>query len=122
MSLQPRDTLLLRLRAALAAAMKTRDATAVGTLRSAPGAIDNAGAVAVVPPCSGGVIAGAVTGIGAGEAARRQVTESSITDIVRTEVADREAAAIDYERLGRHEPAARLRAEAAVLVAHLDVD
>jgi uncharacterized protein YqeY len=39
--------------------------------------------------------------------------------IVRSEVADREAAALEYDRAGRPERAEALRAEAQVLSSHL---
>src|SRR5262245_1831305 len=91
-----------RLRGALPGALKARDRVAVAALRSALGAIDNAQAVEAPPaPLSGGVIAGAVTGLGAGEAPRRELSECDIAAIVRGEVADRRAAAEDYERAGR---------------------
>src|SRR2546421_1109786 len=66
-----------RLREALRAAMKARDLTAVAALRMTLGAIDNAEAVDVsdAPSPKGGVIAGAVTGLGAGEATRRSLSE-----------------------------------------------
>ena len=41
-------------------------------------------------------------------------------EIVRVEIADRETAAAGYERAGQLERAERLRAEAKVLLAHLD--
>jgi uncharacterized protein YqeY len=64
------------------------------------------------------VIAGAVAG-GAGEAARRDLSEPETAAIVRAEVADRRSAAADYERAGRPDRAARLTAEADTLAAHL---
>ena len=117
------EPLRLRLRVALAAAMKARDAAAVAALRSALGAIDNAEAI-VPPPASratSGVIAGAVTGHGAGEMARHDLSETCIAEIVRAEVADRQTAAAEYEGLGRGDHATRLRAEAAALSVILDL-
>jgi uncharacterized protein len=109
-----------RLRRALPPALKARDQAAVAALRSALAAIDNAQAVEAPPaPRSGGVVAGAVTGLGAGDAPRRQLSESDIAVIVRAEVADRRAAAADYARAGQVDAAARLTAEADVLAAHL---
>jgi uncharacterized protein YqeY len=70
-------------------------------------------------PRSGGVVAGAVTGLGAGDAPRRELFEADIVAVVRAEVADRRAAAADYERAGQVDAAARLTAEADVLAAHL---
>jgi uncharacterized protein YqeY len=105
-----------RLRGALPPALKARDQVAVAALRSALAAIDNAQAVEAPPaPRLGGVVAGAVPGLGAGEAPRRELSEDDIVAIVRAEVADRLAAAADYERAGRVDAAVRLRAEADVL-------
>lgn len=109
-----------RLRRALPPALKARDRAAAAALRSALAAIDNAQAVEVSPaPRSGGVIAGALTGLGAGDAPRRELSEDDVAAIVRAEVADRRAAAADYERAGRLDAAARLTAEADALTAHL---
>jgi uncharacterized protein YqeY len=109
-----------RLRGALPPALKARDRVAVAALRSALAAIDNAQAVEAPPaPPFGGVVAGAVTGLGAGEAPRRELSEDDIVAIVRAEVADRLAAAADYERAARFDAAARLTAEAGVLAALL---
>jgi uncharacterized protein len=102
--------------------MKARDPAAVAALRSALAAIDNAEAVEVrhaPTSSSGGVIPGAVAGLGAGEAARRDLSEPEVAAIVRAEVVDRRSAAAEYERAGRPDRAARLTAEADVLDAHL---
>jgi uncharacterized protein YqeY len=101
--------------------MKARDHVALAALRSALAAIDNAEAVARprAPEPRGGVIAKAAAGLGAGEAVRLELSDSQITDIVRAEVADRRLAATGYERAGRPDDAARLMAEADVLMAHL---
>jgi hypothetical protein len=111
-----------RLRAALKAAMKARDAVAVAALRSALAAVGNAEAVAPAggpAPLTDGVIAGAVAGVGATEAARRELTDDEVAAIVRAEVDDRRAAAADYEAAGHPDRAARLSAEADALDAHL---
>jgi uncharacterized protein YqeY len=110
-----------RLRQALVVAMKGRDSMAIAALRTTLGAIDNAEAVDIPerPVQTGGPIAGAVVGHGAGEAPRRELSEGQIRALVRGEVADRESAAADYERLGRHDEANRLRTESAVLIALL---
>ena len=104
-----------RLRAALPTAMKARDGAAVTALRSALAAVENAAAVA--PQVSEfGLPA---LGVGATEVERRSIDEAEVEQIVRTEVAERLAAADEYDGLGRTEQAARLRAEAAALAAHL---
>jgi uncharacterized protein YqeY len=114
------SSLHARLREALPPALKARDRVAMAALRSALAAIGNAQAVEAPPaPRSAGVVAGAVAGLGAGEAPRRELSESEIVAIVGAEVADRLAAATDYERAGRADAAARLTAEADVLAALL---
>jgi uncharacterized protein len=111
-----------RLRIALTAAMKARDATAVATLRATLGAIDNAEAVEPSPVVEAGdsPIANAVDGLGAGDVPRRDLTEQVITDIVRSEISERTAASDDYARAGQVDRATRLRDEVAVLTAFLD--
>ncbi len=106
------------------AAMKTRDATEIRALRSALGAIDNAESIAVSqrPAPRGGAIAGAVTGLGAGAAPRRDLSSGQVAEIVQLEIDERRDAADDYDRLGRYDDAARLRAEASVIAAHVTVD
>ena len=115
------EPLVDRLRAALLDARRARDAVAVRALRTALGAIDAAGAVPAVPLAAGGSgsIAGAAAGLGAAEVARREVSEHDVVGIVRAEVAERHDAAVALARAGRLDAAEELRAEAAVLVAHL---
>lgn len=112
-----------QLRAALTAAIKARDPVAVSALRSGLAAIANAEAVdaASMQPSitDESEFAGAVLGLGAGEVARRELSEADVRAILRTEVSDRTGAADDYERLGQPEHAARLRAEAEFLNKHL---
>jgi uncharacterized protein len=113
-----------RLRAALASAMKARDSVAVTVLRSALGAIDNAEAVdagaAPQPGARHSRLAGTVSGLHATEVARRSLSVAEMDDIVRVEVADRHAAARDYEHAGHRAHGDRLRGEAAVLSSCLD--
>ena len=113
-----------RLQLALREALKARDTIAASALRSALAAIDNATAV---PPASapgpgpgGPHVAGAVAGLGAAEAERRRLTEADVEEIVRAEVADRQAAARDYDRTGHADQAERLRHEAHVLTSVID--
>jgi hypothetical protein len=109
-----------RLRDALMTAMRARDRVAVTVLRSTLAAIDNAESVDIAP--SAGVhLAIELTpiGVGAAEVERRLLTEAQLEQIVRAEMAEREAAAIDYERSGRLEHAERLRTEIGVLSSHL---
>ena len=112
-----------RLRGALPAAVKARDRLAVTALRSALAAIDNAEAVDPRTPTGVGEghpeLAGTVAGVGATEVERRRLSQAGMEEIVRAEIADREAAAVDYERAGQLEHAERLRGEARILAAYL---
>jgi len=109
-----------QLRAALPAAMKSRDRAAMSALRATLAAIDNAEAVA---PAGGEVRGQAIEqvaiGVGATEVARRALTDIEVEEIVRTELAERETAAAAYDRAGRSERAEQLRSEARALAAHL---
>jgi uncharacterized protein len=126
-----------RLRAALPEAIKARDAVAVAALRSALAAVDNAEAVDATPAPPGGRqarpgagqappgvagadVAGAVLGVGAAEVERRSLSDAQVEALVRAEMADRQAAARQYERAGHRQRAERLRGEAGVLGAYLD--
>jgi hypothetical protein len=115
----PKTPIQARLRAALTAALSSRDAVAVGALRSALSAITNAEAITPAQAArtrpSSEHIAGAVAGLGAAEAARRELTETDVTAIITAEITDRLSAANDYDRLDRPEQSARLRREANVL-------
>jgi uncharacterized protein YqeY len=108
-----------RLRDALPVALKARDRVAVAALRATLAAIDNA--EAVPGPARPGSLAIEHTpvGVGTAEVERRALTEEHVADIVRAAIAEREAAAHEYDRAGRRERAGQLRAEAGVLVAHL---
>lgn len=112
-----------RLRAALREAMITRDVVATFALRSALSAIGNAGAVPApagpVTPAATPYLAGSATGLGAGEAPRRGLTQAGLAGIVRAEAAERETAAGRYEHAGQPDRAGTLRREAAILRAAL---
>jgi uncharacterized protein YqeY len=121
-----------RLRTALTAAMKARDQVRVRALRDGLGAIDNAEAVDVPDRAPGAEvaddaasmqhsspIAGARSGLGASEVARRSLSAERVRDVIRTQVDERRAAAEEYERAGAPDQAARLRDEADVLDAFL---
>jgi len=110
-----------RLRAALRSAMRSRDLVAIAALRSALGALDNATAVPVEAstasvPAAGEHVAGGVAGLGAAEAARRELTPAEAEAVVRSEVTQRRSAAEQYPAGAA---ADRLRAEADVLAALL---
>jgi len=134
-----------RLRRALPPAMKARDQQTVAALRSALAAIDNAEAVEVTstpppaqpgppperegeavgaperaaPVAGAGPIAGAVTGLGAGEVERRSLTAAEMEAIVQREVAERRTAARAYKDAGQSRYAERLQAEADLLSSYL---
>ncbi|MEV4345323.1 hypothetical protein AB0J83_12675 [Actinoplanes sp. NPDC049596] len=111
-----------RLKEALPTAMKARDRPATAALRATLAAIDNAEAV----PTGGGGAQGSLAietlpvGIGVNEVARRVLTEQDVERIVRAEAGEREQAAAEYAELGHPERAEQLRAEASVLMGHLN--
>lgn len=116
----PSPTLRLRLREALRAGMKSRDRVTVGALRSALAAIDNAEAVQPAASADQSLaIEQSPVGAGAADVERRVLTEADVVQIVRAEVAAREAAAAEYDTVGQQERAELLRADARVLLAHL---
>lgn len=100
-----------RLRSALRIALKGHEDAAVAALRSALGAIDNAEAVEQRTSPR------AALGAGAADVERRELSEEDLLRVLAGEITDRLDAAADYQHLGRLEEAARLRAEAAALVA-----
>ena len=111
----------VRLTDAMKAAMRSRDAVALGALRSVLGVISNAEAVPAeaLEVAGDSPIAGAATGVGSAERARRELTDEEVVDIVRAEIADRRAAAAEYRDLGQTEAAVELDAAAEVLESHL---
>jgi uncharacterized protein YqeY len=116
-----RMSLRIRMRQALPEAMRARDKVAVSALRATLGALDNAEAVPVGDAGFRGVaIEQSPAGAGAAEAARRELTEGDVSDIVRAEIAERLAAAAQLTAPAHADRVARLRAEAAVLLRFLD--
>jgi uncharacterized protein YqeY len=118
--LQHMTTLRDRLRAALRSAMLAKDAAAVGALRSALAALDNAEAVDAAPSSGPTVathprLAGTTVGVGAAEVERRSLSEDEQRAVLQAEVDERLAAAAQSDLGGRPDRAERLRAEAAVL-------
>jgi uncharacterized protein YqeY len=113
------STLEDRLRSALRIALRERNAVAMGALRSTLAALANATAVQSVPLAPGADehVAGSVSGLGAAEVPRRELTDDEAVAIVRMEIADRIAAAEQY---GRSPAADRLRSEAALLSRFID--
>lgn len=121
-----------RLRADLLSARKARDTAATAVLRSTLSAIANAEALPVAEAAltadgiaSGsasagdGPIAGAASGVGATEAARRDLTDDDVRGIIIDEQTERLSAATDLESHGAGEEAEQLRAEAELLAGYL---
>lgn len=114
-------SLRLRMRQALPEAMRARDKAAVSALRSTLAALDNAEAVPVdeVEP-RGSALEQSPVGVGVTEAARRELSEHRVVDVVRAEAAERLQAAAQLTAPAHADRAARLRAEADVLLRLLD--
>jgi uncharacterized protein YqeY len=109
------------MRQALPEAMRARDKVAVSALRATLAALDNAEAVPVDDAASGGsAIEQAPVGVGTTEAARRELSERRVVDVVRAEAAERLEAAAQLTAPAHADRAAQLRAEAAVLLRFLD--
>jgi uncharacterized protein YqeY len=109
-------TLPDRLRRDLVTAMKAGDRRAVAALRQALAALANAeappmpdGPRSLVPPPVGRLA----------EHPRLELTATDVERILRAEVAEHEAAAVEYLRIGREAEAADRAAEAAALRAYL---
>jgi uncharacterized protein YqeY len=111
-----------RLHTARTDAMRRRDRAATSALRTALSAIANAEAVdaSVAPRHDSTSIAGAVTGVGAAEVARRELTFTQVVAIVHAEIDDLRASADEYDGLGQDEQAAELRAGADAVERALD--
>ncbi|MEV6117786.1 hypothetical protein AB0L59_36310 [Streptomyces sp. NPDC052109] len=101
--------------------MRARDKVAVSALRSALAALDNTEAVPVgATALRGAALEQVPIGVGASEAARRELSEQDITDIVRAEADERLTLAAQFTAPAQAARSARLRAEAAVLLRFLD--
>ena len=110
------------LRRDLASAMKAREPDAVSALRTAIAAIDNAEAVPAPDEraaTTSGHIAGARAGLGAAEAARRDLTGSQQQAILRDQITGYTTEADRYEALGHPDAARRLRDQARLLTGYL---
>lgn len=119
-----------RLRRDLTSAMKARDGVTVAALRTALAALDDAEAVPLPTdgeardPAGGHVarsehVAGSAVGVGAAEVPRRVLGAAEAAGVVRSQAAELAAAADEYDRWARPQEAARLRAQAEVLLAYL---
>ncbi|AUH38924.1 GatB/YqeY domain-containing protein [Streptomyces sp. CMB-StM0423] len=110
------------MRADLRAAMKARDREVVSALRTALAALDNAEAVeAPAAPADQGSehVAGARSGVGSAEAARRVLSADDVRALLRAQITERRTEAGVYETAGRADSADRLRREADALAAYL---
>jgi uncharacterized protein len=113
-----------QVRADLTTAMRARDRTTVGVLRTVLAAIANAEAqpdTDATPTSlrSEGGIAGATAGFGAAEVARRDLTEVDTLAVLTAERDERLASADALGARGAIEAADDLRAEAAVIDRYL---
>lgn len=107
------------LRAALRDAQRARDPHSVAVLRETIAAIDNAEAadIKLAPTGQSGAIAGAVSGLGAGEILRRELSPQEVAALIERELGERREAAATYVSLGRGDEADALRRQADVLEA-----
>ena len=93
MSTPARVPLRQSLRDASTLAMKRRDRVTLSVCRTALAAIDNAEARPVGEVPAAGAIEASRVGVGAADAARRELSEAQIRGIVEAEIAERRAAA-----------------------------
>ncbi|MCT4355461.1 hypothetical protein M5362_20200 [Streptomyces sp. Je 1-79] len=101
--------------------MRARDKAAVSALRSTLAALDNAEAVpATEAQLRGTALEASPAGVGATEAARRELSEHTVREVVRAEAAERLEAAEQLTAPAHADRAARLREEADVLLRFLD--
>jgi len=103
---QPTDAvapLRARLSTDLLSAMKARDKLTIDTLRCLLAVLDNAGAQD--PKVFGTSV----------EVPRKSLTQNELQALMQSEVTSRSVAVTEYERGGRHQDAARLRAELVLL-------
>ncbi|WKK27486.1 hypothetical protein QZH56_14495 [Streptomyces olivoreticuli] len=101
--------------------MRARDKAAVSALRATLAALDNAEAVPVgEAELRGSALEHSPVGVGVAEAARRELSEQSVVDVVRAEAAEWLEVAAQLTASAHADRAARLRAEAAVLLRFLD--
>jgi uncharacterized protein YqeY len=106
-----------RLRADLKIAMQARAREEAAVLRALIGAVDNAQAVPLDPARKPGE--SAAFGDRANEVARRALGADDLRGILAAQIAERETAAQELERLGRADRAEMLRAEAAIVARYL---
>jgi uncharacterized protein YqeY len=110
------------LQSSLLPAMRVGDKDTVDVVRSTLAAIANAEALPVedAAALTDGPIAGASVGLGSTEAARRELSEDEVREVVEHERQERVHAAEQAEAGGLGEYAARLKTQAAVLAFFLE--
>lgn len=111
------ESMKARLRADLTTAMRARNAAEVKLLRALVAAIDNAEA----PPAAGQP---AESGFGfaaaSSEVQRLILGAAEVQQVLRSEIEEREHAAAEFDRVGRPDQAADLRAQADLARRYLD--
>lgn len=114
-------TVRAAMRKELVAAMKSRSAEAVSALRTALAAIDNAEAVPAGDPSGhrDAAIAGATSGVGSSEAARRVLSIAEVRAVLDGLVEEYTTEAQRYLGLGRHDDAEKLQRQAQTLRRHV---
>ncbi|GAA2054725.1 hypothetical protein GCM10009839_73790 [Catenulispora yoronensis] len=92
------------------------------TLRTTLAAIDNAEAVEVgeLAGAGAGAIEASPVGAGAAEVARRELSEADVVGVVRGEIDELRRAAGVFEKSGRDDRGAELRAAAGMLAGFLE--
>ncbi|MDT9688351.1 hypothetical protein Q5762_08275 [Streptomyces sp. P9(2023)] len=101
--------------------MRARDKAAVSALRSTLAALDNAEAApADEADLRGMALEASPSGAGATEVARVELSEHGVVEVVRAEADERLDAAAQLTAPAHADHAARLRAEAEVLLRFLD--
>ena len=111
------EDMKLRLRADLKAAMKEKRPDEVKVLRVLIAALDNAEAPEIAPQA---LAVEQMGELGSAEVQRLALDTDRVRAILEADVAERETAAVELDRVGRADLAAASRAEAAVIRRYLD--
>ncbi|MDR0416444.1 MAG: hypothetical protein LBH76_03855 [Propionibacteriaceae bacterium] len=118
------ETATTAIRAQLTSAVRAKDAPAIAAWRSLLSRLDNACAVpappAAEPTAASEHIAGAVAGVGAAEAPRRDLSAAEIEAIVAAEAASRSEAADWLDQAGRDRESTAARYQAKLLTRYHD--
>lgn len=106
-----------RIRGDLTAAMKARRTAETSLLRAILAALDNAEAISVGTAHDRYQVR--AFGDPSVEAPRRVLSEADVRNVLLREMADREAAAHEFEKLGRLDEAERLRNEVSLIARYV---